>query len=251
MSEARTTTPQSKAKTLNWINESQGGLTDLDVEKIVEALNLQAPDIAAAWGQPRNTHLVAPDASSVAARAVKAYFLPNADVANALGYHDVDPQGDPYIRVFVGTILQNGGSKLSGSVSVSVCASHEAAEEAADPQCTLYSKPESNGNEVAIEVADPVENNSYKVQTSDGTDVDVSDFVFPSFFDPSGSPPYDQLKLVGSPFQILSGGYEIVRSPNGQVNQVFGRHFAAWRRQMTQPPGAQASRTYRRLHPSG
>jgi hypothetical protein len=168
-------------------------------------------------------------------------------VAGALGYHDVDPQGDPYIRVFVDTILQNGGTALTGSVSVSVCAAHEAAEEAVDPQCTSYSPPETNGDEVAVEVGDPVENNSYQVALADGTQVDVTDFVFPAFFDPNGNAPYDQLGLVTSPFQMLKGGYEIVKDPSGKVKQVFGEDYPQWRNTTKLSQGAEASRTARRL----
>jgi hypothetical protein len=204
-------------------------MADADVARIVEALNLQAPDVAKAWSVGPNTHVVAASAGAAPAGAVKAYFLPNADVANALGYHAVDPQGDPYIRVFVKTVLDNGGTALSGALSVAVCASHEAAEEAADPQCNSYSGPEANGNEVAIEVADPVENNSYQVTLADGTTVDVSDFVFPSFFDTSGVAPFDQLGLISKPFQMLPGGYEIVKDPSGNVSQVFGDAYEHWR----------------------
>jgi hypothetical protein len=234
------------SETLAWINVSKKSLSDADAARIVEALNLQAPSVAQAWSIPVNSHLLAANADSVPAGAVKAYFLPNADIADALGYHDVDPEGDPYIRVFVDTVLQNGGTVLSGAVSVSVCAAHEAAEEAVDPQCSSYSGAEPDGNKVAIEVADPVEENSYQVSLSDGTSVDVTDFVFPAFFDPTSPGPFDQLGLVSQPFEILKGGYEIVENPAGKVSQVFGEDYSKWRDELRR---SKRSRTYRRLHP--
>lgn len=237
--------------TVAWINKSakrgasSPSLSDDDMAKIVEALNLQAPAIAAAWSLPQNSHVVA-TVETVPTGAVKAYFLPTADEADALGYHDLDPEGDPYIRVFVDTILRNGGTALTGAVSVSVCASHEAAEEAVDPQCQSYSVPESSGSEVAVEVADPVESSSYQVTLADGSSVAVSDFVFPSFFNPTGAAPFDQLGQVTSPFQILSGGYEIVKDSSGNVTQVFGDHYPIWRNTTRFGKGAERSRTHRR-----
>ncbi len=41
------------------------------------------------------------DAGSAPAGSVLAYFLFNADAAGYLGYHDTDPNGNPFIRVFV------------------------------------------------------------------------------------------------------------------------------------------------------
>jgi hypothetical protein len=231
-----------------WINEAGGSLADTDVARIVEALNLQAPDIAAAWHISPPHHLVATDAASAPSGAMKCYFLPNADAAHLLGYHDVDPHGDPYLRVFVDLILQNNGTMLSGATSVSAGASHEAAEAAVDPRCDSYSAPRSDGSQVAMEVADAVENTSYRVTLADGTKVSVTNFVFPSYFEASGSAPFDQCQLVTSPFQILNGGYEVVRDPSGAVSQRLGDGVAPWRQSSKR---FEASRTYRRLHPPG
>jgi hypothetical protein len=222
-----------------WINQSQGQLADADAARIVEALNLQAPDLAAGWPGTEISHVTA-TADTVPAGAVKAYWLQNADVAGALGYHDVDPSGDPYIRVFTETILSNGGSALSGAVSISVCSSHEACEEAVDPTCTSTSTA-PNGDVWADETADPVESNSYDVTTSDGTVVAVSDFVLPSFFQEAGTAPFDKLSVLTAPFTIAQGGYGIVNN-----KQVFGEEYPEWRKTTKEFP---ASRTYRRLHP--
>jgi hypothetical protein len=119
--------------TVLWINQSQNNgletLSDADAGSIVEALNLQVVHLADHWEDIHLRHeLLAPGQTppSGSQTLVKAYFLANSDVADALGYHDVDPQGDPYIRVFTEPVLTNGGTTLSGSLSISACASHEA-----------------------------------------------------------------------------------------------------------------------------
>jgi hypothetical protein len=178
---------------------------------------------------------------------MKCYFLPDADAAHLLGYHDVDPHGDPYLRVFVDLILQNNGTALSGATSVSAAAAHEAAEAAVDPRCDSYSVARTDGTQVALEVADAVENSSYHVTLADGTKVSVTNFVFPSFFQPNGSAPFDQCQLVTAPFQILNGGYEVVRDGSGAVSQRLGDGYPEWRHSSKR---FEASRTFRRLHPS-
>ena len=67
-------------------------------------------------------------------------FLDTADVANALGYHDLTPDGLPLSKVFVRTTL-GAGQK------VSVTASHELAEMLVDPAINarfeIFRKPGS------------------------------------------------------------------------------------------------------------
>lgn len=234
--------------TVCWINASQdaNGTLSLsydDADKIVQALNIQASrDLADHWNNIDITHeLLAqgqtpPNGSQT---LIKAYFLANSDVADALGYHDVDPQGDPYIRVFTEPILQNGGSALSGSLSISSCASHEACEEAVDPSCgSVILAP--NGDVWCVEVGDPVQNYFYDITLSDGSTVAVSDFVTPQFFEPAqAGAKYDFLGLATSPFAVCPGGYAIVN--NGQI---FGENYQDKGQKKTWP----TARTYRRLH---
>ena len=225
--------------TIAWINQSTAQLADIDAQRIVEALNVQAGDLKAAWADVDVTNVFVAADGGVPAGAVKAYFLPNADVAGALGYHDVDPQGDPYIRVFTQTVLDAGGSALSGAVSIAVCASHEMCEEAVDPSCTT-NVTDGQGRTWAKEVGDPVESSSYDVTIGDGTAVAVSDFVFPSFFDTAGTAPFDKLGVETAPFTIAKGGYAIIDG-----GQVFGEEYPEWRKALKTSP---ASRTFRRTH---
>ena len=70
----------------------------------------------------------------------------------------------------------------------------------------------------AYESADPVEQLTFKV---DG--IAMTDFVYPAYFEvfhKAGSVRFDQMKKVGKPFQILSGGYQIIFK-NGKWSQIF------------------------------
>jgi hypothetical protein len=250
--------PSQSPVTVAWINNSYENpgsgqtLSDDDAAKVIQALNIQNQDMVAAWGSGKQlTHLLAGDAASAPAGAVLAYFLYNADAAGMLGYHDTDPNGNPFIRVFVETILSNGGTSLAGSVSVSVCAGHEADEEAADPSC-LATATAPDGSVWALEVCDPVESSSYNVTLSDGSEVAVSNFVYPSFFENGGQPPFDHLGIVSGPFTLVQGGYAIINgqpafgSPAGQPVSAdrMAAGYPEWRWQMKLFP---RSRTARRL----
>lgn len=139
-------------------------------------------------------------------------FLDDADQAGALAYHDLTPTGLPLAKVFVRTTLQNNDL-------VSVSASHELVEMLVDPAVNLMTTGPDPKVVYAYESADPVEALSFKVNG-----IPMSDFVFPSYFEnfhQPGSVSFDYLKKVNKPFQILSGGYQIVFK-NGKWSQVFG-----------------------------
>ena len=138
-------------------------------------------------------------------------FLDDADVANALGYHDLTPDGLPFSKVFVRTTVAAGQK-------VSVTACHELAEMLVDPAINLASTGPSN-RFYAYETADAVEEQEFRL---DG--IPMSDFVFPSWFEifrKPGSTQFDHMKKVSRPFQILRGGYMPV-FVNGKWTQVFG-----------------------------
>jgi hypothetical protein len=139
-------------------------------------------------------------------------FLDNADQAGALAYHDLTPDGFPISKVFVKTTLADDGL-------VSVSASHELVEMLVDPAINLMTTGPDPKLVYAYESADPVEELSFAVNG-----IQMTDFVYPSYFESfhkPGSVQFDRLKKVTKPFQILSGGYQIVFK-NGNWSQVFG-----------------------------
>jgi hypothetical protein len=139
-------------------------------------------------------------------------FLDDADQPGALAYHDLTPDGMPLSKVFVKTTLANNDL-------VSVSASHELVEMLVDPAINLLTTGPDSKTVYAYESADPVEELTFKVNG-----IEMSDFVYPSYFEvfhKKGSVQFDHLKKVKSPFQILSGGYQIIFK-NGKWSQVFG-----------------------------
>jgi len=138
-------------------------------------------------------------------------FLDNADQPGALAYHDLTPDGLPQSKVFVKTTLDNHDL-------VSVSASHELVEMLVDPAINIMTTGPDPEIMYAYESADPVEQLSFKVNG-----IPMTDFVYPAYFEvfhKAGSVRFDQMKKVNKPFQILSGGYQIVFK-NGKWSQIF------------------------------
>ena len=163
--------------------------------------------VAPVWGTPAKltkTTGFLPNAWAVV-------FLDNADQPGALAYHDLTPDGLPLSKVFVKTTIDDGQL-------VSVSASHELVEMLVDPAINLMTTGPDPKATYAYESADPVEALSFSVNG-----IPMSDFVYPSYFEifrKANSVPFDRLKKVTKPFQILAGGYQIVFK-NGKWSQVF------------------------------
>ena len=165
-------------------------------------------DVAPVWGTPaklvKSTGFLPGHWAMV--------FLDNADQAGALAYHDLTPDGLPEAKVFVKTTLDNHDL-------VSVSASHELVEMLVDPAINLMSTGPDPKVVYAYESADPVEALSFMVNG-----IAMTDFVYPSYFEvfhKPGSVQFDRLKKINKPFQILSGGYQIIFK-NGKWTQVLG-----------------------------
>lgn len=130
------------------------------------------------------------------------YLQDVSDSPGALGYHDVDSTGTPYAKVFVQT-------SLDGGVSWESVASHEVLETLADSNANTTVKGPDGCNWYR-EVGDPCEDVSYQ-----RNGVELSDFVFPSWFSRGGVAPFDFLKALKAPFTVTPGGY--AASDCGQI----------------------------------
>jgi len=138
-------------------------------------------------------------------------YFDDADTAGALGYHDLTIKGQPVSKIFVKTTL-------AAKEVVSVTACHELFEMVIDPIANLWAQA-GNGTEYAYEMSDPVEEDTFMV---DG--VEMSNFVYPSWFEPFKHPPgtkFDHLGLLKTPFSMTKGGY-VITMKNGKVKEVFG-----------------------------
>src|SRR5215468_5681475 len=139
-------------------------------------------------------------------------FLDDADQPGALAYHDLTPDGLPQSKVFVKTTLDD-------KQLVSVSASHELVEMLVDPAINMMTTGPDPKTMYAYESADPVEALSFEVNG-----LAMSNFIYPAYFEDFRKPrsaQFDRLKKVTKPFQILSGGYQIIFK-NGKWSQVFG-----------------------------
>jgi hypothetical protein len=167
-----------------------------------------------------------------------------------LGFHQEETttgRVDGYICC--SPILSNGGSVLSfsatnpGAYTVSATLSHECLESFFDPYTNLYF--DAGRVSFAGEICDPCETIGYGVEIN-GTIVSVSDFCFPSFFNPLAKEPingpFNYLKTIKNPFEILPNGYAVVREGGpGTEKQVFGETFPEWKK-------AQKKKAFTRSH---
>jgi hypothetical protein len=186
--------------TIAILNESTV-LTDAQVQPVVAALQKQVTnDFCPAWGLAVPTLVFIPKGQAAPAGSWQLAVLDNSDQAGALGYHDVTAEDLPLGKVFAADDLKDG-------VSWSVTLSHELLEMLADPLINLTAvvqTAQKSGRIYAYEDCDAVESDSLGYQI-DG--ILVSDFVLPSWFVPGAPAPYDHMKKITKPLELLPGGY--------------------------------------------
>src|ERR1700744_3834958 len=137
-----------------------------DLEKLVAALQiLVTRDFSPVWGvDAKLTIQTAPRLG-----VWRLLFLDDADQAGELGDHELTPDGLPQGRVFVQTTLDDGENPAT-------TASHEVLEMLADPFIDRVAN-RSHLFGYAVEVADPGEEQTYKIDR-----LDMSNFVTPGWF---------------------------------------------------------------------
>ena len=181
----------------------------VDLDALIAAMQQYVDQyVAPVWGTPAK--LI--KSTDFVAGAWAMVFLDDADQPGALAYHDLTPDGLPEAKVFVKTTLVNNDL-------VSVSASHELVEMLVDPATNMMTTGPDAKLMYAYESADPVEESNFPV-----SGLAMSNFVYPSYFETFRKPnsiQFDQLNQVTQPFQVLSGGYQIIFK-NGKWSQVFG-----------------------------
>ncbi len=153
-------------------------------------------------------------------------FVPSlAQAPGASAYHDTDGNGVPVSYCAVETC-----SSLLGPSGISVDASHELLEAAADPSCNLMADNLA-GMLIAYEVGDPVEVQTYASSVDPG--VQLSNFVLRSWFNTKASAPFDYMSKAGilgavappGPLQIApgnGGNYYITETCSENYTNTFG-----------------------------
>jgi hypothetical protein len=194
------------------VNSSKS-LDSRDVEFMVAACQAQAVEFCAAIGLDAPAAALYSDVSKLPVDDVWIVEITDSlDEPGALGYHS-DVSNRPFIRV------------LAQGPQTSITLSHEFLELLGDPTCDRWAK-RGDGTEVAVEVADPVEGDSYPVLAEvagEGRTVEVSNYVLGSWFDPAGTAPFDRLGRLTAPFTMTPGGYMVVLDRGGNESEVFAR----------------------------
>jgi hypothetical protein len=209
--------PSRRAHSVAILNRSSV-ISDADAEKIVEALQVQASrDFAAVWGIDARLNFVPSTSTKGWQGKWNLVLLDTSDEANALGYHDLTPEGLPVGKVFAKSDAQYGAK-------VSVTCSHELLEMLLDPYISLCAEDPARGVFVAYEASDAVEADEL------GYDIDgvtVSDFVTPEFFDPTAAKRkgerFSFRGNVAKPFELAHGGYESIFVPGRGWTQRTAR----------------------------
>ena len=227
------------------INESKL-VTNAEVSTMCQAIQVQLDlHVLPAWNLKAATITFYADATKVPGYAWIVSMLDNSTQAGALGYHAEDnDKVDAFI--FSEPVLSNGGVAMVFNPSnpdqytVSATLSHEVCEMVGDRYAGGFSQgPQiSTGNLYCQELCDPVENDSYPITVA-GVQIAVSNFLFPSWFNPqatkAANAPFDYLKKLTAPFSMDAGGYMIIASLDneGQVTakHVFGEKMPQWRRE--------------------
>jgi hypothetical protein len=149
-----------------------------------------------------------------------------ADAPGAIAYHTANGNGMPLL--FDGVTLSDTLNGPGNSVSVAI--SHELLETAYDEGANVW-VDSGDGTEHAQEVCDPVEQQTYPVTLTDGTQIWVSNFVLRAWWVQGRSGPYSYgaraLQVQDCPGPLLTlpgGGYQIMREYNPtSENSVQGR----------------------------
>ena len=185
-------------------NQSKA-VSDGDVSNAVAALKVQlARDFNPVWGLDAAVDFY--PANQVPAGTWQLGVFDDSDQAGALGYHDVTEDDLPIGKAFAGTDLQY---KSSWTVTMS----HELLEMLVDPGINLSASAplDRTLRFYAYEVCDACEDDQYGYMINvNNTDILVSDFVYPAWFEyyrQPNSTQFDFQKKITQPFDLLSNGY--------------------------------------------
>jgi hypothetical protein len=118
------------------------------------------------------------------------------------GYHDLEDNGIPFLRVYVTPCQKRG-------VSVSSAMSSQILETLANPyldRVVLIDNLDGTALATRIRVCDPVGTSTYLIDS-----VTVANFVTPAYFFRRPAGPYDYLRFLTAPLSISKDGSQMVR----------------------------------------
>lgn len=196
---------------------NQSHLADSEVAAAIQALGKQlSQDYAPVWGMAPAIEFV-PKGQKPSGN-VHAFIVDKVPEApGALGYHDVDRDGSITGQKGLGYIKVAVVPGYNWTVTLS----HENLELAGNPAANRWADATPT-IDYAFEMCDAVEGDTYQI---DG--VEVSNFVYPAFFNPLATPGerLDHMQKLSQPFGMTPGGYQIKRTEPGEVSQVTKHHL--------------------------
>jgi hypothetical protein len=218
------TTQDSVTITSFGLVNASASLLPAHVQAIADACAMQlAQDVSPVWNLPALPVKVYASLSDVPVDQgiFVIRLVDQSDDPSALGYHNAF-----YGEIEVPLILQQQGAGIlrGAGDTVSTVTSHEFIETLVDPDVNLAVRMPGSEWAAAYEAADPVQGSFYTKTLPDGTEVQVSDFVYPAWFIP-GLPEgtqYDFLKVCSAAFQVAPGGYVVQENPQGVTQDIFG-----------------------------
>jgi hypothetical protein len=189
------------AANTTWIVDfvNRSSVSDVDLENAVVAFQKQINNhFLPAWSIGAQLNIADVHSTNAA-----IYIMDNSKIPGVGGYHDITSMEIPIGFVFANTTEQAGDSWT-------YAASHELMEMLVDPYANIAAEGQFNGSPafVAYEVCDPVEaDGGYHING-----VQVSNFVFPSWFINTTAVQYDYLNTLDAPFTIGAGSLSLFRT---------------------------------------
>jgi hypothetical protein len=195
------------------IMNQSGLVSDDDIRAMIPAFERQTnTDLAAVWPVQPMHFAFYPAGSPPPPGSWWLVFLVDSDQADDLAYHDLTDEGLPLSKVFVRTLREE-------NASLSVGATHEICEMVVDPWLNGAYQSQTDAF-WANEICDPVEDDRYGYSIGN---VLVTDFVTPAWFAyPHAAGPYDYMRHVRAPFEVLTGGYAQKYEHNRGWVQITG-----------------------------
>lgn len=214
---------------------------DSYVDQVVEALQIELDGtFAKAWGTGAKLSTVDSGKDTGWEKKWNVVIVDNMEVANALGYHDLTPDGLPVGYVGVDVID-------ASMASMSVTISHEVFEMLGDPECN-QTVDDGRGRLCWYENCDAVEADVLAIESMGML---ISDYVYPTWFVPTlrgRDLKFDRQGVTTHPFDLVSGGYQGYTTqwpPNWE--QEYARDTDRSRKMEARPN--KLSRRYRRMIP--
>src|SRR3954468_2213899 len=224
------------------VNKSRN-VSDDSVAVMTEAINLQfRHHFLSAWDSTE-MEVVFDREAPKRHKLSDVYTVALFDTSHQWEFHHERPSA----AVFCQAPLDHGSDPLTGPYAVSMLLSHECLELAVDPHVSQWSitSMDQHGQStcVAYDIANPVDNQFYEIIV-DGSPVNVSNFVLPSWFDKNSVTETDILTLLNKkPLVLTSGGYTVTWGSGGQ-EQTYGDDLPRWRLKQKRCRG---SRGFRRM----